>query len=104
MKSQTSWPISIPKMPAHSFRTNRRLRLARKIFADAWKAASCARFSGFGRLDGSKVENGRSEIRTFGRVETEEIAAKGCFNRDRRRPTILEIDAAVAFPSGSPGG
>ena len=47
-------------------------RSVRKIFADASKIASCARFSG---------------IRTFGRFESEEIAAKGCFDRGSRRPT-----------------
>jgi hypothetical protein len=48
------------------------LRFIRKIFADASKIASCARFSG---------------IRTFGRFVSEEIAAKGCFDRGSRRPT-----------------
>jgi hypothetical protein len=48
------------------------LRFIRKIFADASKIASCARFS---------------DIRTFGRFVSEEIAVKGCFDRGSRRPT-----------------
>ena len=44
----------------------------RMIFADASKFVSCARFMG---------------MRTLGRFEGEEIAAKGCFDRGSKRPT-----------------
>jgi hypothetical protein len=44
----------------------------RKIFADASKFVSCARFMG---------------MRTLGRLESEEIAARGCFERGSKRPT-----------------
>jgi hypothetical protein len=56
----------------HGCKTSWRFRSVRKICADASKIVSCARFRG---------------IRTLGRFESEEIAAKGCFDRGSRRPT-----------------
>jgi hypothetical protein len=76
--SPTSGPLDAfdpSKRPKrHGCKTSWRFRSVRKIFVDASKFVSCVRFMG---------------MRTLGRFESEEIAAKGFFDRGSRRPTPL---------------